>query len=131
MRSVLMVVLTAASSVIALSSPIATAQSSDMTQQERDQWSTDPLGAVLWTGIKGSSNALRSDPVAMSVASVYSMGSPSDTYPGAFGKVDQCAKFVTSSSPLGGVRFTAAGLCIMTNPSLRAELVEQPGIPLF
>ena len=102
-----------------------------MTQQERDQWSTDPLGAVLWTGIKGSSNALRSDPVAMSVASVYSMGSPSDTYPGAFGKVDQCAKFVTSSSPLGGVRFTAAGLCIMTNPSLRAELVEQPGIPLF
>lgn len=109
----------------------ASAQSSDMTQQERDQWSTDPLGAVLWTGIKGSSNALRGDPVAMSVGSVYSMGSPSDVYPGAFGKVDQCAKFLTSSSPLGGVRFTAAGLCIMTDPSLRAELAEQPGVPLF
>ncbi|OFL76636.1 hypothetical protein HMPREF2976_11335 [Corynebacterium sp. HMSC077D10] len=109
----------------------ASAQSFDMTQQERDQWRTDPLGAVLWTGIKSSSNALRGDPVAMSVASVYSMGSPSDTYPGAFGKVDQCAKFLTSSSPLGGVRFTAAGLCIMANPSLRAELAEQPGIPLF
>ena len=126
-----MAVLTAAFSVIVLSLPIAAAESSDMTQQERDQWSTDPLGAVLWTGIKGSSNALRGDPVAMSVASVYSMGSPSDTYPGTFGKVDQCAKFLTSSSPLGGVRFTAAGLCIMTNPSLRAELAEQPGIPLF
>ena len=126
-----MAVLTAAFSVIVLSLPIAAAESSDMSQQERDQWSTDPLGAVLWTGIKGSSNALRGDPVAMSVASVYSMGSPSDAYPGAFGKVDQCAKFLTSSSPLGGVRFTAAGLCIMTNPSLRAELAEQPGIPLF
>ena len=126
-----MAVLTAAFSVIVLSLPIAAAESSDMSQQERDQWSTDPLGAVLWTGIKGSSNALRGDPVAMSVASVYSMGSPSDVYPGAFGKVDQCAKFLTSSSPLGGVRFTAAGLCIMTNPSLRAELAEQPGIPLF
>lgn len=86
---------------------------------------------MLWTGIKGSSNALRRDSVAMSVASVYSMGSPSYVYPGAFGKVDQCAKFLTSSNPWGGVRFTAAGLCIMTNPSLRAELAEQPGIPLF
>ena len=58
---------------LSLSAPVASAE---LTQTERDQFLTDPVGAIAWQSIKGSSNALRADGGSFTAASLYSMTSP-------------------------------------------------------
>ena len=115
----------AAAAVVSLSltAPVANAE---LTQTERDQFRTDPVGAVAWQSIKGSSNALRADGGSFTAASFYSMTSPGQDI--GMPALQGCAERVGSSSPAGGVRFVAAALCATFDANARAE-VQRANLP--
>lgn len=115
----------AAAAVVSLSltAPVANAE---LTQTERDQFRTDPVGAIAWQSIKGSSNALRADGGSFTAASFYSMTSPGQDI--GMPALQGCAERVGSSSPAGGVRFVAAALCATFDANARAE-VQRANLP--
>ena len=108
---------------LSLSAPVASAE---LTQTERDQFLTDPVGAIAWQSIKGSSNALRADGGSFTAASFYSMTSPGQNI--GMPALQGCAERVGSSSPAGGVRFFAAALCATFDSNARAE-VQRANLP--
>lgn len=108
---------------LSLSAPVASAE---LTQTERDQFRTDPVGAIAWQSIKGSSNALRADGGSFTAASLFSMTSPGQAT--GMPALQGCAERVGSSSPAGGVRFVAAALCATFDANARAE-VQRANLP--
>lgn len=91
-----------------------------LTPEEQHQFLVDPVGAVLWQGIKGSSDALNSNRGAAMAASFYSMNSPA---PGiGLPAFDRCVQGVGSSTTVPGVRYVVAGLCAMLDPAARSEI---------
>ena len=91
-----------------------------MTQTERDQFRTDPVGAIAWQAIKGSSEYVRADGDTMMAASFFSMTSPGDDI--GLPALQNCAERVGSSAPVGGVRYVAAALCATFDPTTRGEV---------
>ena len=91
-----------------------------LTPEEQHQFLVDPVGAVLWQGIKGSSDALNSNRGAAMAASFYSMNSPA---PGiGLPAFDRCVQGVGSSTTVPGVRYVVSGLCAMLDPAARSEI---------
>ena len=103
--------------VASLSVPAANAE---LTQTERDQFRTDPVGAIAWQAIKGSSEYVRADGDTMMAASLFSMTSPGDDI--GLPALQNCAERVGSSAPMGGVRYVAAALCATFDPTSRGEV---------
>ena len=91
-----------------------------MTPTERDQFSTDPVGAIAWQAIKGSSEYVRADGNTMMAASFFSMTSPGESI--GLPALENCAERVGSSSPAGGVRYVAAALCATFDPNARSQV---------
>lgn len=108
---------TAALFVTTLSVPAANAE---LTQTERDQFRTDPVGAIAWQAIKGSSEYVRADGNTMMAASFFSMTQPGQSI--GLPALQNCAERVGSSSPAGGVRYVAAALCATFDPQSRGEV---------
>ena len=108
---------TAALLITTLSAPAANAE---LTPTERDQFRTDPVGAIAWQGIKGSSEYVRADGNTMMAASFFSMTSPGESI--GLPALENCAERVGSSSPAGGVRYVAAALCATFDPNARSKV---------
>ena len=108
---------TAALLITTLSAPAANAE---MTPTERDQFRTDPVGAIVWQAIKGSSEYVRADGNTMMAASFFSMTSPGESI--GLPALENCAERVGSSSPAGGVRYVAAALCATFDPDARSQV---------
>ncbi|HIX79047.1 MAG TPA: hypothetical protein H9978_03740 [Candidatus Corynebacterium faecipullorum] len=108
---------TAALLVTTLSVPAANAE---LTQTERDQFRTDPVGAIAWQAIKGSSEYVRADGNTMMAASFFSMTQPGESI--GLPALENCAERVGSSSPAGGVRYVAAALCATFDPNARGQV---------
>ena len=108
---------TAALLITTLSAPAAKAE---LTPTERDQFRTDPVGAIAWQGIKGSSEYVRADGNTMMAASFFSMTSPGESI--GLPALENCAERVGSSSPAGGVRYVAAALCATFDPNARSQV---------
>ena len=108
---------------LSLSAPAAHAE---LTQTERDQFRTDPVGAIAWQSIKGSSEALRADGGSFMAASFFSVTTPGEDI--GMPALQSCAERVGSSSPSGGVRFVAAALCATFDQNARSE-VQRAGLP--
>lgn len=108
---------TAALLITTLSVPAANAE---LTQTERDQFRTDPVGAIAWQAIKGSSEYVRADGNTMMAASFFSMTSPGESI--GLPALENCAERVGSSSPAGGVRYVAAALCATFDPNARGQV---------
>ena len=108
---------TAALLITTLSAPAANAE---LTPTERDQFRTDPVGAIAWQGIKGSSEYVRADGNTMMAASFFSMTSPGESI--GLPALENCAERVGSSSPAGGVRYVAAALCATFDPNARSQV---------
>ena len=108
---------TAALLITTLSAPAANAE---LTPTERDQFRTDPVGAIAWQAIKGSSEYVRADGNTMMAASFFSMTSPGDDI--GLPALQNCAERVGSSAPEGGVRYVAAALCATFDPTTRGEV---------
>ncbi|MDC7108964.1 hypothetical protein [Corynebacterium afermentans] len=108
---------TAALLITTLSAPAANAE---LTPTERDQFRTDPVGAIAWQGIKGSSEYVRADGNTMMAASFFSMTSPGESI--GLPALETCAERVGSSSPAGGVRYVAAALCATFDPNARSQV---------
>ena len=53
--------LLAASAALLITTLSVPAANAELTQTERDQFRTDPVGAVAWQAIKGSSEYVRAD----------------------------------------------------------------------
>ena len=123
MKNRILVAAAAAVVSVSLSAPVASAE---LTQTERDQFLTDPVGAIAWQSIKGSSNALRADGGSFTAASLYSMTAPGQNI--GMPALQGCAERVGSSSPAGGVRFVAAALCATFDANARAE-VQRANLP--
>ena len=85
--------------ITTLSVPAANAE---LPPTERDQFRTDPVGAVAWQAIKGSSEYVRADGNTMMAASFFSMTMPGQSI--GLPALENCAERVGSSSPEGGVR---------------------------
>ncbi|MFH6888830.1 MULTISPECIES: hypothetical protein [Corynebacterium] len=108
---------TAALLITTLSVPAANAE---LTQTERDQFRTDPVGAIAWQAIKGSSEYVRADGNTMMAASFFSMTSPGESI--GLPALENCAERVGSSSPAGGVRYVAAALCATFDRNARSQV---------
>ena len=108
---------TAALLITILSAPAAKAE---LTPTERDQFRTDPVGAIAWQAIKGSSESVRADGNTMMAASFFSMTSPGESI--GLPALENCAERVGSSSPAGGVRYVAAALCATFDPDARSQV---------
>lgn len=108
---------TAALLITTLSVPAAKAE---LTPTERDQFRTDPVGAIAWQAIKGSSEYVRADGNTMMAASFFSMTSPGESI--GLPALENCAERVGSSSPAGGVRYVAAALCATFDPNARSQV---------
>ncbi len=108
---------TAALLITTLSVPAAKAE---LTPTERDQFRTDPVGAIAWQAIKGSSENVRADGNTMMAASFFSMTSPGESI--GLPALENCAERVGSSSPAGGVRYVAAALCATFDPKARSQV---------
>ena len=108
---------TAALLITTLSAPAANAE---LTPTERDQFRTDPVGAIAWQAIKGSSEYVRADGNTMMAASFFSMTSPGESI--GLPALENCAERVGSSSPAGGVRYVAAALCATFDPNARSQV---------
>ena len=108
---------TAALLITTLSVPAANAE---LTQTERDQFRTDPVGAIAWQAIKGSSEYVRADGNTMMAASFFSMTSPGDDI--GLPALQNCAERVGSSAPEGGVRYVAAALCATFDRNARSQV---------
>lgn len=108
---------TAALLVTTLSVPAANAE---LTQTERDQFRTDPVGAIAWQAIKGSSEYVRADGNTMMAASFFSMTQPGESI--GLPALENCAERVGSSSPAGGLRYVAAALCATFDPNARGQV---------
>lgn len=108
---------TAALLVTTLSVPAANAE---LTQTERDQFRTDPVGAIAWQAIKGSSEYVRADGNTMMAASFFSLTQPGESI--GLPALENCAERVGSSSPAGGVRYVAAALCATFDPNARGQV---------
>lgn len=99
---------------------VAAPQASALTPEEQHQFLVDPVGAVLWQGVKGSSDALNSNRGAAMAASFYSMNSPA---PGiGLPAFDRCVQGLGSSTTVPGVPYVVGGLCAMLDPAARAEI---------
>ena len=103
--------------VASLSVPAA---NGELTQTERDQFRTDPVGAIAWQAIKGSSEYVRADGNTMMAASFFSMTMPRQSI--GMPALENCAERVGSSAPEGGVRYVAAALCATFDPTARGEV---------
>ena len=108
---------------LSLSAPAAHAE---LTQTERDQFRTDPVGAIAWQSIKGSSEGLRADGGSFTAASFFSMTTPGQNI--GMPALQNCAERVGSSSPAGGVRFVAAAVCATFDSNSRSE-VQRASLP--
>ena len=108
---------TAALLITTLSAPAANAE---LTPTERDQFRTDPVGAIAWQAIKGSSEYVRADGNTMMAASFFSMTMPGQSI--GMPALENCAERVGSSAPEGGVRYVAAALCATFDPAARGEV---------
>lgn len=108
---------TAALLVTTLSVPAANAE---LTQTERDQFRTDPVGAIAWQAIKGSSEYVRADGNTMMAASFFSLTQPGESI--GLPALENCAERVGSSSPAGGLRYVAAALCATFDPNARGQV---------
>lgn len=108
---------------LSLSAPAAHAE---LTQTERDQFRTDPVGALAWQSIKGSSEGLRADGGSFTAASFFSMTTPGQDI--GMPALQNCAERVGSSSPAGGVRFVSAALCATFDQNARTE-VQRANLP--
>ena len=108
---------TAALLVTTLSVPAANAE---LTQTERDQFRTDPVGAIAWQATKGSSEYVRADGNTMMAASFFSLTQPGESI--GLPALENCAERVGSSSPAGGVRYVAAALCATFDPNARGQV---------
>ena len=108
---------TAALLITTLSAPAANAE---LTPTERDQFRTDPVGAIAWQAIKGSSEYVRADGNTMMAASFFSMTSPGESI--GLPALENCAERVGSSSPAGGVRYVAAALCATFDRNARSQV---------
>ena len=108
---------TAALLITILSAPAAKAE---LTPTEQDQFRTDPVGAIAWQAIKGSSEYVRADGNTMMAASFFSMTSPGESI--GLPALENCAERVGSSSPAGGVRYVAAALCATFDPNARSQV---------
>ncbi len=108
---------TAALLITTLSVPAANAE---LSQTERDQFRTDPVGAIAWQAIKGSSEYVRADGNTMMAASFFSMTSPGESI--GLPALENCAERVGSSSPAGGVRYVAAALCATFDRNARSQV---------
>lgn len=96
------------------------AANAELTQTERDQFRTDPVGAIAWQAIKGSSEYVRADGNTMMAASFFSMTSPGESI--GLPALENCAERVGSSSPAGGVRYVAAALCATFDRNARSQV---------
>ncbi|MGV0361338.1 hypothetical protein ACUY2X_04480 [Corynebacterium minutissimum] len=110
----------AASAVLLVASFSVPAANAELTQTERDQFRTDPVGAIAWQAIKGSSEYVRADGNTMMAASFFSMTRPGQDI--GLPALQNCAERVGSSAPEGGVRYVAAALCATFEPNARGEV---------
>ena len=117
MKKISLYAASAALIVASLSMPVANAE---LTQTERDQFRTDPVGAIAWQAIKGSSEYVRADGNTMMAASFFSMTRPGQDI--GLPALQNCAERVGSSAPEGGVRYVAAALCATFDPNARGEV---------
>ena len=117
MKKLPLLAATAALLITTLSVPAANAE---LTQTERDQFRTDPVGAIAWQAIKGSSEYVRADGNTMMAASFFSMTSPGESI--GLPALENCAERVGSSSPAGGVRYVAAALCATFDRNARSQV---------
>ena len=117
MKKISLYAASAALIVASLSMPVANAE---LTQTERDQFRTDPVGAIAWQAIKGSSEYVRADGNIMMAASFFSMTRPGQDI--GLPALQNCAERVGSSAPEGGVRYVAAALCATFEPNARGEV---------
>lgn len=117
MKKLRLIVASAALLVASFSVPAANAE---LTQTERDQFRTDPVGAIAWQAIKGSSEYVRVDGNTMMAASFFSMTRPGQDI--GLPALQNCAERVGSSAPEGGVRYVAAALCATFEPNARGEV---------
>ena len=117
MKKISLYAASAALIVASLSMPVANAE---LTQTERDQFRTDPVGAIAWQAIKGSSEYVRADGNTMMAASFISMTRPGQDI--GLPALQNCAERVGSSAPEGGVRYVAAALCATFEPNARGEV---------
>ncbi|MDU0478225.1 hypothetical protein QVA66_03110 [Staphylococcus chromogenes] len=114
----------------AQSSGLPDGMSSHLSPADRDQFRTDPFGAVVNQAWTGSSNALHANVGAGAFASFYSTGYLSPLWPwsGAAAEAARCADTVvgsSGSSQNGGARFVAAAMCVLPNPRLAGALDAQ------
>ena len=112
--------LLAASAALLVASFSVPAANAELTQTERDQFRTDPVGAIAWQAIKGSSEYVRADGNTMMAASFFSMTRPGQDI--GLPALQNCAERVGSSAPEGGVRYVAAALCATFEPNARGEV---------
>lgn len=112
--------LLAASAALLITTLSVPAANAELTQTERDQFRTDPVGAVAWQAIKGSSEYVRADGNTMMAASFFSMTMPGQSI--GLPALENCAERVGSSAPEGGVRYVAAALCATFDPNARGEV---------
>ena len=117
MKKLPLLAATAALLITTLSAPAANAE---LTPTERDQFRTDPVGAIAWQAIKGSSEYVRADGNTMMAASFFSKTSPGESI--GLPALENCAERVGSSSPAGGVRYVAAALCATFDPNARSQV---------
>ena len=117
MKKLPLLAATAALLITTLSAPAANAE---LTPTERDQFRTDPVGAIAWQAIKGSSEYVRADGNTMMAASFFSMTMPGQSI--GLPALENCAERVGSSAPEGGVRYVAAALCATFDPNARGEV---------
>ena len=112
--------LLAASAALLITTLSVPAANAELTQTERDQFRTDPVGAITWQAIKGSSEYVRADGNRMMAASFFSMTSPGESI--GLPALENCAERVGSSSPAGGVRYVAAALCATFDRNARSQV---------
>ncbi|MBU5654594.1 MULTISPECIES: hypothetical protein [Corynebacterium] len=112
--------LLAASAALLITTLSVPAANAELTQTERDQFRTDPVGAIAWQAIKGSSEYVRADGNTMMAASFFSMTSPGESI--GLPALENCAERVGSSSPAGGVRYVAAALCATFDRNARSQV---------
>ncbi|MGV0368113.1 hypothetical protein ACUY29_04905 [Corynebacterium aurimucosum] len=112
--------LLAASAALLITTLSVPAANAELTQTERGQFRTDPVGAIAWQAIKGSSEYVRADGNTMMAASFFSMTSPGESI--GLPALENCAERVGSSSPAGGVRYVAAALCATFDRNARSQV---------
>lgn len=112
--------LLAATTALIITTLSVPAANAELTQTERDQFRTDPVGAIAWQAVKGSSEYVRADGNTMMAASFFSMTKPGQSI--GLPALENCAERVGSSSPAGGVRYVAAALCATFDRNARSQV---------